>query len=81
VPSIYSLMWAGEFVTLPSPPFMQLKPHFEATTALLVAFACKKSSFRTEDLVPDIVLLDEITQQLFIDTSSIHNGSVPERTS
>lgn len=38
------------------------------------------ASIRTEYFVADIVLPDEVSQQLLVHTSLIHNRSVPERT-
>jgi hypothetical protein len=79
---MYVLMCSGEFVTFPSPK--ESHPHLEATVIDDDGqrFVKKGPSARrhTEDLVPHVVLLDEISQELFINTGSIDNLLVLART-
>lgn len=72
---MYDLIWEAELVTLPSPPFMQLNPHFDATERSSSA-SCRYSKPRerlTEDLVADVVLADEVSEEFLVDTHLVDN--------
>lgn len=70
---MYVLIWLAEFVTLPSPK--QSIPHFEATIPSLAALKYQGSEGAnlTEDFVTDAMLLEEVTQQLFVHPRLVHH--------
>lgn len=73
VPSMYDLMWAAELVTAPSSKTE--KPHLDATvrrkTNISTCCFYEGINLLTEDLITNIVLPDEVSQQLLVDTSLV----------
>lgn len=66
-------------MTLPSPPFMQLKPHFEATTLNLLDVLTRNIVFLTEDLVTNVVFPDKLAKKALVDSRLIDNLTVSAR--
>lgn len=64
---MYDLICSGEFVTAPSSK--AANPHFDATRILdqYIAVVWRGTVVsRTEDLIADVVLSDEVTKELFV---------------
>lgn len=66
-------MWEAELVTAPSSKTE--KPHLDATvrrtTSISTCCFYEGVSLLTEDLIADVVLPDEVSQKLFIDTGLV----------
>ena len=69
---MYDLMCSGELVTAPSSK--AAKPHLDATT-LMISCGCRQdyemNHLRTEDLVANVVLSDEVSEKLLVDTGLV----------